>query len=257
MDKSPILFMSQTMSADLKVLPRHVAIIMDGNGRWAQARNLSRSKGHIEGTKRVEEIVDYANEIGIKAMTLFTFSTENWNRPEAEVDLLMKILTTVLERKITKLINTNIRFRTIGRRERIPGSVLTVIDEVAAKTKNNTGLTMNLAFNYGSRLEIIDAIKSIARNVKDGRLDVEAIDEATVSDHLYTRGLEDPDLLIRTSGEMRISNFLLWQLSYAEFYFSDKLWPDFTKEEFQKALFDFQKRERRFGAIKKAGGDGR
>lgn len=249
--------MSQTMSADLKVLPRHVAIIMDGNGRWAQARNLSRSKGHIEGTKRVEEIVDYANEIGIKAMTLFTFSTENWNRPEAEVDLLMKILTTVLERKITKLINTNIRFRTIGRRERIPGSVLTVIDEVAAKTKNNTGLTMNLAFNYGSRLEIIDAIKSIARNVKDGRLDVEAIDEATVSDHLYTRGLEDPDLLIRTSGEMRISNFLLWQLSYAEFYFSDKLWPDFTKEEFQKALFDFQKRERRFGAIKKAGGDGR
>ena len=242
--------MSQTTtSVDLNFLPRHVAIIMDGNGRWAQSRNLSRSKGHIEGTKRVEEIVDYANEIGIKAMTLYTFSTENWNRPEPEIDLLMKILTTVLERKITKLINTNIRFQMIGRRERIPGSVLAIIDEVTAKTKHNTGLTMNLAFNYGSRLEIVDAFKKIARSVKEGSVNVDAIDEKMVSENLYTNGLEDPDLLIRTSGEMRISNFLLWQLSYAEFYFTEKFWPDFDETEFRKAIEEFQNRERRYGGL--------
>jgi undecaprenyl diphosphate synthase len=231
-------------------LPVHVAIIMDGNGRWAKARNLPRSQGHIEGVKRVEEIVDYANEIGIKVMTLYTFSTENWRRPESEVDLLMKILTTVLERKINKLIDTNIRFRTIGRRERIPASVMSMVEKVTEKTKNNTGLTMNLAFNYGSRLEIVDAFKTIAQKIKDNALEVDDIDETLISDHLYTRGLKDPDLLIRTSGELRISNFLLWQLSYAEFYFTDKYWPDFTKEEFQKALIDFQKRERRFGGVK-------
>jgi len=239
-------------SVDNSRLPVHVAIIMDGNGRWAKARNLPRSQGHIEGVKRVEEIVDYANEIGIKVMTLYTFSTENWRRPENEVDLLMKILTTVLERKINKLIDTNIRFRTIGRKDRIPVSVLSMIDKVTEKTKHNTGLTMNLAFNYGSRLEIIDAFKAIAQQIKDNSLQVEDINEELISDHLYTRGLPDPDLLIRTSGELRISNFLLWQLSYAEFYFSDKFWPDFNTEEFQKALIDFQKRERRFGDIKGA-----
>jgi len=239
------------MEVDKKHLPKHVAIIMDGNGRWAKERNFSRSKGHIEGTKRVEEIIDYANEIGIKALTLYTFSTENWNRPESEVDLLMKIITVVLERKITKLINTNIQFRTIGRKERIPSSVLNIIDKVAEKTKNNTGLIMNLAFNYSSRVEIVDAMKKIAQGIKDKNIDVEDVNEEMISDSLYTCNLDDPDLLIRTSGEMRISNFLLWQLSYAEFYFSDKLWPDFSLEEFQKAILTFQKRERRFGSINK------
>ena len=231
-------------------LPKHVAIIMDGNGRWAKQRNLLRAKGHIEGVKRVEEITDYANDIGIKAMTLYTFSTENWNRPKTEVELLMRILKTVLERKINKLIDTNIKFRTIGRREKIPGTLISMIDNVIEKTKNNTGLIMNLAFNYGSRLEIIDAIKSIAQKVKSGTLQIEDIDEQTVSDHLYTKDLMDPDLLIRTSGEIRISNFLLWQLSYAEFYFSEKFWPDFTTAEFNKALVAFANRERRFGGIK-------
>jgi len=230
-------------------LPKHVAIIMDGNGRWAKKRNLLRAKGHIEGVKRVEEITDYANEIGIKAMTLFTFSTENWNRPKTEVELLMRILATVLERKINKLIDSNIKFRTIGRREKVPSRLVSMIDNVIEKTKNNTGLIMNLAFNYGSRLEIIDAIKAIAQEVKGGELNIEDINEETVGQHLYTKDLMDPDLLIRTSGEMRISNFLLWQLSYAEFYFSEKFWPDFTTDEFNKALISFQQRDRRFGAI--------
>ncbi|HLF18074.1 MAG TPA: isoprenyl transferase [Candidatus Omnitrophota bacterium] len=230
-------------------LPKHVAIIMDGNGRWAKERNLSRSTGHIEGVKRVEEIVDYANEIGIKIMTLYTFSTENWNRPASEVELLLKILTTVLERKINKLIDTNIRFQTIGRRERIPKSVLDMIDTVVEKTKHNDRLVMNLAFNYGSRLEIVDAIQAIAQKVKDGLLDVKNINEETVNQHLYTKNLPDPDLLIRTSGELRISNFLLWQLSYAEFYFTEKYWPEFTQNEFKNALLAYQKRQRRFGGI--------
>jgi len=244
--------MQEMTKIDTTCLPEHVAIIMDGNGRWAQSRNQSRSKGHIEGVKRVEEIVDYANEIGIKVMTLFTFSTENWSRPESEVDLLMKILTTVLERKITKLINTGIRFRTIGRTERIPDSLLNIIKQVTLKTKDNTGLTMNLAFDYGSRLEIVDALKEITREVLQNKIGIEEINEALISDHLYTRGLMDPDLLIRTSGELRISNFLLWQLSYSELYFTEKLWPDFDVEEFQKALAEYRRRERRFGGIKEA-----
>ena len=235
---------------DKQKLPNHVAIIMDGNGRWAKSKNMSRPQGHIEGTKRVEEIVDYASDMGIKIITLYTFSSENWNRPESEVDLIMKILTTVLERKITKLMNSNIRFQTIGRTERIPAALLKIIEKVTDETKNNTGLVMNLALNYGSRLEMIDAIKKIAMKVKNNEVEIENINESLLSDNLYTRGLKDPDLLIRTSGELRISNFLLWQLSYAELHFSEKYWPDFTKEEFEKALFDYQNRERRFGGVK-------
>ena len=230
-------------------LPQHVAIIMDGNGRWAEQRNLLRSKGHIEGVKRVEEIIDKARELNIKALTLYTFSTENWNRPETEVALLMKILTTVLERKINKLIETNIKFQTIGRKDRISSSVLNTIESVIEKTKHNTGLIMNLAFNYGSRLEILDAVKKISAKVKENQLAIEDISEDTISQNLYTKGLPDPELLIRTSGELRISNFLLWQLSYAEFYFTDKYWPDFTEQEFEKALLAYQNRQRRFGGI--------
>lgn len=234
-------------------LPRHVAIILDGNGRWAESKNLSRSQGHIEGVKRVEEIVEVARQMGIQVLTLYTFSTENWTRPQSEVSMIMKILCAVLDEKIKKLIKDNIQFRSIGRREGIPPEVLEKLERSIELTKKNTGLVVNIAFNYGSRVEIVDAIKNLAKDVKDGRLQVEQINEQTISDALYTKGLPDPDLLIRTSGEKRISNFLLWQLSYAELYFTEKYWPQFDKAEFEKAIQDYQNRERRFGNI----GDGK
>ena len=234
---------------DQSRLPRHVAIIMDGNGRWAEHQSLPRSKGHIEGVRRVEEIIDMAREIGIKVVTLFTFSTENWDRPEDEVSLIMNILTAVLDKKLQKLKNDNIQLRTIGRTERIPKALLETIQNVVAATKNNTGLIVNLAFNYGARLEILDAVKKISAAVKSGELDIDDISEQVINQSLYTNGLPDPDLLIRTSGEKRISNFLLWQLSYAEFYFTEKFWPDFDATEFKNAILDYQARERRFGKL--------
>ena len=234
---------------DKTKVPRHVAIIMDGNGRWAERQSLPRAMGHIEGVRRVEEIIDAAQEIGIEVVTLFTFSTENWDRPENEVSVIMNILTAVLDRKLQKLKNDNIRLRMIGQKERVPKTLYETIAKVIDETRNNTGLIVNLAFNYGSRVEIINAVKSIAKSVQSGQLSIEDICEDTISQSLYTNGLPDPDLLIRTSGEQRISNFLLWQLSYAEFYFTKKLWPDFTAEEFKKAILDYQERERRFGKL--------
>jgi len=234
---------------DRAKVPRHIAIIMDGNGRWAESQSLPRAKGHIEGVRRVENIIDTAQEIGIKVITLFTFSTENWDRPENEVSLIMNILTAVLDKKLQKLKNDNIQLRTIGRTERIPKALLETIQSVINATKNNTGLIVNLAFNYGARVEIIDAVQSIAKAVEAGKLKAEDICEKTISDSLYTRGLPDPDLLIRTSGEQRISNFLLWQLSYAEFYFTEKFWPDFDSNEFKKAILNYQNRERRYGKL--------
>ena len=230
-------------------LPQHVAIIMDGNGRWAQSRHLPRTSGHIEGVKRVEEIVYFASARGIKVLTLFTFSTENWNRPKQEVSMLMKMLITVLNKKIQELNKKNIRLQLIGRREGVPASVLKTILSATELTKDNEGMTLNMAFNYGGRLEILDAVKSIAAAVKNDQLQLSDITEETLSQLLYTKGLPDPDLLIRTSGEKRISNFLLWQLSYSEFYFTDKFWPDFNKDEFEKALTDFKHRERRYGKV--------
>lgn len=234
---------------DTSNVPQHVAIIMDGNGRWAESQSLPRTQGHIQGVKRVEEIIDISQELGIKVITLFTFSTENWDRPESEVTLIMNILTAVLERKLPKLKNDNIQLRTIGRTERIPGPLLKTLNDVIEATKGNTGLIVNLAFNYGSRIEITDAVQKIAHLVQDGKLAPDAITEQTISNALYTVGLPDPDLLIRTSGEQRISNFLLWQLSYAEFYFTDKLWPDFGGKEFKDAIVNFQSRERRYGKL--------
>lgn len=234
---------------DIEKTPRHIAIIMDGNGRWAKQRGLSRSQGHIEGVRRVEELIDYAPQINVKVITLFTFSTENWSRPENEVSMLMNILVAVLNRKTKKLMKNNIRFQTVGREEKIPQELLNTLRNVEQQTSSNTGLIMNLAFNYGGRLEIIDAIKGICREVKNGNIEIENIDEKLVSDNLYTKNLPDPDLLIRTSGEQRISNFLLWQLSYAEFFFSDKFWPDFTMDEFKKAIIDYQNRNRRYGKV--------
>lgn len=234
---------------DKMKVPQHIAIIMDGNGRWAESQSLPRTQGHIQGVKRAEEIIDASQEFGVKVITLFTFSTENWNRPESEVSLIMNILTAALERKLQKLKKDNIQLRTIGRTERIPEPLLKTLTDVIEATKHNTGLIVNLAFNYGSRLEIVDAIQEIATSVREGQLDVEAISEETINNALYTRDLPDPDLLIRTSGEQRISNFLLWQLSYAEFYFTEKFWPDFNAEEFKNAIVNYQARKRRYGKL--------
>lgn len=233
-------------------LPRHVAIIMDGNGRWAKSQHLPRTQGHIEGMKRAEEIVDYAHKIGIQVITLYTFSIENWNRPSTEVSLLMNALSNVLKKKIDTFKKNNIKFQTIGRSERIPQPVMALIKKTTEETKENTGIILNLAFNYGSRTEIVDAVKNIAQTVKNNQQQIEDITIDTISRSLYTHNLPDPDLLIRTSGEKRISNFLLWQLSYTELYFTDKYWPDFTVEEFKKAIIDFQKRDRRFGTLTKS-----
>jgi len=234
---------------ELKNLPRHVAIIMDGNGRWARRRHLPRFQGHLEGVRRVEEITAAAARLGIGVLTLFTFSTENWRRPEDEVSMLMKTLCTVLDKNLKKLARQNVRFQFIGRRAGIPQTVFSRLDKCRMETRNNTGLVLNLAFNYGSRAEIVDAFRDIAAEVKQGRLAVDAIDEETISRALYTRDLPDPDLLIRTSGEWRISNFLLWQISYAELYFTEKCWPEFDEKEFRRALSDYQRRERRYGKI--------
>jgi len=238
-----------TENIDKREVPQHIAIIMDGNGRWAEGRSLPRTQGHIQGAKRVEEIIDVSRELGVKVITLFTFSTENWDRPENEVALIMNILTAVLERKLEKLKKDNIKLLTIGRTDRAPEPLLKTLTSVMEATKNNTGLIVNLAFNYGARVEIVDAVQSIAQAVNEGQLNVEDINEATISDALYTKGLPDPDLLIRTSGEQRISNFLLWQLSYAELYFTEKFWPDFSGEEFKSAITSYQTRDRRYGKV--------
>ncbi|MBI5149290.1 MAG: isoprenyl transferase [Candidatus Omnitrophica bacterium] len=230
-------------------IPRHVAIIMDGNGRWAKHRHLTRTQGHAEGIKRVEEIVAAAQKMGVHVLTLFTFSTENWQRPKSEVSVLMNMLSKVLREKAKTLKKNNVRFRMIGREDTVPPAVLATLKMAVEETRANTGMIVNLAFNYGGRQEIMDAVQAIVSAVGTGALRKEDINEATFSRFLYTKDLPDPDLLIRTSGEKRISNFLLWQLSYAELYFTDKFWPDFTVGEFESAVMDYQKRERRYGDL--------
>ncbi|MDP2654846.1 MAG: isoprenyl transferase [Candidatus Omnitrophota bacterium] len=230
-------------------LPRHVAIIMDGNGRWAKSRNLPRTQGHLEGVRRVEEIVEAARLMGIKVLTLYTFSTENWNRPLSEVQMLMTTLCAVLDRKVNQLIRDNIRLQTIGRKDGLPADVIKSMERTSGATKDCTGLILNLALNYGGRSEILDAAKNLAEKVTSGQMSLSDISEETFQQALYTAGMPDPDLLIRTSGEQRISNFLLWQLSYAEFYFTDIYWPQFNTGEFQKAIADYQKRDRRYGRV--------
>ncbi|HSA30865.1 MAG TPA: isoprenyl transferase [Candidatus Omnitrophota bacterium] len=234
---------------DTQKIPQHVAIIMDGNGRWAERRKMPRTQGHLEGVKRVAEIVDVAVELGIKVLTLYTFSQENWKRPEAEVSMLMQTICKALDLKSGELMRLNIQLRFIGRREGVPAHVLKQFERTAKLTSKNTGLILNLAFNYSSRTEILDGVRKVVEDVKAGAFDLEDLDEESFSRSLYTKGLPDPDLLIRTSGEQRISNFLLWQLSYAEFYFAESCWPDFTGEEFRKAIAEYQHRERRFGDV--------
>lgn len=238
---------------DKNQLPRHVAIIMDGNGRWAKARGLNRTQGHMEGVKRVEETIKTAHGLGIEFLTIYAFSTENWNRPSDEVSMIMRTFIAVLGQKAKELGKNGIRINFIGRRQGVPGEVLKTMDESVRLTMGNTGMTLNIAFNYGARAEIVDAVKSIVSQVHEGRIEVGAIDEELVGSHLYTQGQPDPDFLIRTSGEKRISNFLLWQLSYAELYFTDKCWPEFTEDQFHKALADYAQRERRWGTVKVTG----
>jgi undecaprenyl diphosphate synthase len=230
-------------------IPQHIAIIMDGNGRWAKERGLGRSTGHREGIKRVKEIIKAAAELGVKVVTLFAFSTENWLRPKNEINMLMGALNRFLESEISQLDTNDIRLIVIGARQPLPDYIQTKIRQAQERTKDNQGLTLILALNYGARQEIMDAARAFGQAVSEGKARPDELDVKKFSNYLYTAGLPDPDLLIRTSGEMRLSNFLLWQLSYTELYFPKKYWPDFRKDDLEKAIQVYQKRQRRFGRV--------
>lgn len=230
-------------------IPNHVAIIMDGNGRWAKKRGLPRNVGHKEGMKVVRKIVIEAIRSKIKILTLYAFSTENWKRPKSEINFLMKLPNQFLDTYLPDLIDNNVRIETIGETKGLPQYTIDAIEYAKEKTKNNDGLLLNFALNYGSRFEIMQAIKQIMEDIQTTKISPDKLDEETFSKYLYTNGLSDPDLLIRTSGEQRLSNFLLWQLAYTEFWFTDVLWPDFNEEIFQQAIADYQKRKRRYGGI--------
>ena len=230
-----------------KKLPNHLAIIMDGNGRWAKQKGYLRAIGHENGTKSVKITVETCAKLGIENLTLYAFSTENWNRPKLEVDTLMKLLISSLKKEEETLMKNNIRLNAIGNLTTLPKNVYKELQEVIDKTKNNTRMTLTLALSYGSREEIIQVVKNISNKVKNNIISESAIDESIINEHLYTQNLPDVDLVIRTSGEHRISNFLLWQIAYAEFYFTEVLWPDFTENNLYEAIISYQKRERRFG----------
>jgi undecaprenyl diphosphate synthase len=233
-------------------VPRHIAIIMDGNGRWAQRRNLPRAEGHYEGGKTVEKIAQYCVDFGMECLTLYSFSMENWKRPKSEVDTLMHIYARYLVEIRPTLMKNNVRLIHLGRSEQLPAAVRTELERTIRMTAGNTGMIIALALNYSGRAEIVDAVKEIAGEYKNERLGLNDIDEECVSEHLYTAGLAEPDLLIRTANEMRVSNFLLWQISYSEFYVTKTLWPDFEKSDLEKAIVAYSKRERRFGDTKGA-----
>jgi undecaprenyl diphosphate synthase len=230
-------------------LPQHVAIIMDGNGRWAKQRHLPRVEGHRRGAESARTIIRAAGEIGIKYLTLYAFSTENWNRPKDEVDTLMKYLIQYLKRETPELNKSNVRLQVIGQIWRLPDNVQEQIRKSIATLEKNNGLTLILALSYSGRSELVDAVRAIAAKAKEGRLDPADINDRVISEHLHTRNWPDPDLLIRTSGEMRVSNFLLWQISYAEFVITPTLWPDFRKPQFIEALEEYSRRHRRFGGV--------
>jgi len=228
-------------------LPKHLAIIMDGNGRWAKQKGLLRAFGHEKGTKSVRTTVETCAKLGIENLTLYAFSTENWNRPKLEVDTLMKLLVNSLKKELTTLEKNNIRLNCIGNIDLLPAKAKEALLTVIEKTKNNTRMTLTLALSYGSREELLNAVKIISEKVKNNIISIDTLDESIINEHLYTHNLPDVDLMIRTSGEHRISNFLLWQIAYAEFYFTDVLWPDFKEEDLYEAIISYQKRERRFG----------
>ena len=228
-------------------VPKHVAVIMDGNGRWAKGKGLKRVLGHKKGVEAVRETVEAAAELGIEALTMYAFSTENWKRPKIEVDTLMSILVNSLKKEIPTLQKNNIKLQAIGNLEKLPSNARSQLLEVMKKTENNTHMILTLALNYGAKEELISAVKSISKKIVNNELQIEEIDENIINSHLYTFTLPVVDFLIRTSGEMRISNFLLWQIAYAELYFTDVMWPDFRKKDFYEAILNYQRRERRFG----------
>lgn len=234
---------------DLSSVPNHIAIIMDGNGRWAKKRGLPRIAGHYEGMMVVRKIVKAANEIGVKVLTLYAFSTENWKRPKEEVDYLMRLPEEFLGTFLPELVTENVQVRVMGNQEQLPSHTVKALNKAIYDTQYNDGLILNFALNYGSRYEMIEAIKQIVKDSKNGNLEVEDINEELFSSYLMTSDIGEPDLLIRTSGEIRLSNFMLWQLAYAEFWFTDVYWPDFNKNEFLKSIVEYQCRTRRFGGV--------
>jgi undecaprenyl diphosphate synthase len=229
--------------------PRHVAIIMDGNGRWAKERGLPRTEGHRRGADAVERTVENCTELGVGFLTLYAFSSENWKRPQSEIEALMKLLEYFLRKKLPTMLKNNVRFQAIGRLTMLPPACQDALHAAIERTATNTGLTLILALSYGGREEIVDGVKSLIRHVQEGHLDPAMITPEVFGKHLYTRYWPDPDLLIRTSGEMRISNFLLWQISYSELWVTTKLWPDFDREDLIEAFLDFRQRQRRFGGL--------
>ncbi len=237
---------------EFEVLPRHIGFIMDGNGRWAKMRGLERSAGHVEGAKAFRKIGEYCADLGIEYVTFYAFSTENWNRPKKEVLSLMKLFKEYLREGDGRLAENDVRqmkLRFIGEREGLPSDLLKLIERAEKETSKYNKITVNIALNYGGRAELASAVKSIAQKVKNGEIDVDDITEQTISDNIYTAGQPDPDIIVRPSGEYRLSNFLTWQSAYSEFWFSDILWPDFTEEHVNEILRDFQNRNRRFGGV--------
>ncbi|WP_082034266.1 isoprenyl transferase [Cohnella kolymensis] len=230
-------------------IPEHVAIIMDGNGRWAKERGLPRIAGHHNGMKTVKRITKAADRIGVKVLTLYAFSTENWKRPKAEVEFLMKLPQEFLSLELDELVENNVQVRMMGRLDLLPSHTLTAVEEAVRRTENNSGLILNFALNYGSRIEMVDAAKELARQAAAGKLNPEDIEEEDFNRCLLSAGLPDPDLLIRTSGELRLSNFMLWQLAYSEFWFTDVYWPEFTEQHLFDAIREYQRRARRYGGL--------
>ncbi|MFC5628114.1 isoprenyl transferase [Aliibacillus thermotolerans] len=234
---------------DIEKIPAHIAIIMDGNGRWAQKKGLPRVAGHREGMKVIHKIVEKANDLQVKYLTLYAFSTENWKRPKSEVDFLMRLPEQFLHKELPKLKKNNVQVRIMGDQSLLPAHTLKAVNKAVTETKNNNGLILNFALNYGGRREISEALKNIVKKVEEGSLHSSDINEQVIESHLLSKGLPDPDLLIRTSGEKRLSNFMLWQLAYSEFWFTDVLWPDFKAEDFVEAILIYQQRQRRYGGV--------
>lgn len=235
---------------NLEHIPAHIAIIMDGNGRWAKKRFLPRTAGHKAGVETIREVVKECSKLGVKHLTLYAFSTENWKRPKLEVDTLMTLLSTYLKNEISELHKNNVKLTAIGQLEDLPKSCVKELDKAMELTKDNTGVNLNLALNYGSRSDIKNSVLDIVKDLKSGKIDLEDINEDTIKNYLSTKSIPDPDLIVRTSGEQRLSNFLMWEAAYSEFYFTDVHWPDFNGEELRKAIKVYQSRDRRFGGLK-------